>query len=47
MGGLTIIVGGCLFVAAGFVVLFSQFNWQGALFLFAIGIGFLLYAFKG
>ena len=47
MGRLAIIVGGCVLIAAGFTVLFPEFNWQGALFLFAVGIGLLLFAFKG
>lgn len=43
---LPVIVGGCLFIAASLVVLFSDFNWQSALFLLAVGIGLLLFAFK-
>ncbi len=45
MGRLAVIVGGCIFIAAGIIVVFT--NWQGALFLLAIGVGLLLFAFKG
>jgi hypothetical protein len=44
---LAIAVGGCLFIVAAIVVLFSEFNWIGALFLVAVGIGLLLFFFKG
>jgi|GEM_PF-4533893 membrane protein implicated in regulation of membrane protease activity len=47
MARLAIIVGGCVLIAAGIVVLFPEFNWQGAIFLFAVGVGLLLFAFKG
>jgi hypothetical protein len=40
------VVGGLVFIAAGIITLFSAFNWQAALILFAIGIGLLLFAFK-
>ena len=46
MPSLAIIVGGCIFIAVGLVVLFSDFNWQGALVLFAIGIGLILFFLK-
>lgn len=47
MSRLAIIVGGCVFIAVGITVLFPTFNWQGALVLVAVGIGLLLFAFKG
>lgn len=40
------LIGGAIFIAAGLIALFSGFNWQAALILFAIGIGLLLFAFK-
>ncbi len=46
MGRLIIIIAGLLFIATGFVALFSDHNWQTAIFLFAIGIGFLVYFFR-
>lgn len=39
---LGLIVGGLLFLVAGIITLFSG-NWQGALFLFAIGAGLVIY----
>jgi hypothetical protein len=47
MSRLTVIIGGCIFVAAAIIALVSDHNWQGSLFLFAIGIGFLIFFFKG
>lgn len=44
---LTIVIAGFLFIAGGLVTLFSNWNWQGALFLFAIGAGALIFVFKG
>ena len=47
MSRLAIILGGCIFIAAGIVTLFSDLNWQGALFLLAIGIGLIIFFVKG
>jgi len=46
MNMLAIILAGLLFVAVGIIVLISDFNWQGALLLIAIGSGFILYFLK-
>jgi hypothetical protein len=46
MAKLAIILAGLLFIAAGIIVLFSG-NWQSALFLFAIGIAFVIFFFRG
>jgi len=46
MSRLAIILGGCIFIAAGFVTLFSDWNWQGALFLWAIGIALIIFFVK-
>jgi hypothetical protein len=47
MTSLGAIVGGFLFIAVSIITLISDKNWQGALLLFAIGAGLLLYAFRG
>ena len=43
---LAIIIGGCLFIAAGIVELING-NWQGALFLIAIGAGLVIFFLRG
>jgi hypothetical protein len=47
MSKLAVFVGGCLFLAAAVVVLVLDKNWIGALFLGAIGVGLLLFGFRG
>ena len=47
MPKLAIIVGGCIFVAAGLITIFSDFNWQAGLVLLAIGVGFIIFYIKG
>ena len=47
MSSLAAIVGGFIFIAVSIIALVSDKNWQGALLLFAIGAGLLLYAFRG
>jgi hypothetical protein len=44
---LAILIGGFLFIAAGIITLFSDRNWQGALFLFALGAALLVFFLKG
>ena len=47
MPRLAIIVGGCIFLAAGLITIFSDFNWQAGLILLAIGIGLIVFFFFG
>lgn len=47
MAKLAIVLGGVLFIAAGIITLIPNLNWQAALILFALGIGLLLFFFKG
>jgi hypothetical protein len=46
MAKLAIVIAGCLFVAGAIVTFFSNWNWQGALFLLAIGAGALIFVFR-
>jgi hypothetical protein len=46
MEKLVIAIAGCLFIAGALVTFFSNWNWQGALFLLAIGVGALLFLFS-
>ena len=44
---LAIIIGGLIFIVLGIIVLIPNFNWQAALVLIAIGVGLLIFFFRG
>lgn len=46
MSKLAIVIAGCLFIAGAIVTFFNDWNWQGALFLLAIGVGALIFTFR-
>ena len=46
MGKLGTFIAGCVFLAAAFITLSADHNWQGALLLAAIGFGLIIYVLK-
>jgi len=44
---LGIIVLACVLLAAGTVAVFSDWNWQGAVFSIAVGVALLIYYLRG
>jgi hypothetical protein len=47
MGRLVVFIAGIIFIVGGIITLISDKNWQGALFLLAIGAGAVFFVFKG
>lgn len=47
MNKLALIVIAFILIAGAIVTLFPNWNWQGALLILAVGLGFLVYAIKG
>jgi len=47
MSRLALWIGAFIFIAAALVALFSDWNWQTALILAAIGIGIIFFVAKG